>query len=95
MKTAAPNAPRPKHELFGKRAAHARYSAVDLRGSPGLLPNRSVGVSPMPTIAVLPRMLMMGIPLFVLREIFQRRQSVKQSGNIHAPQNHVDGARAV
>jgi len=28
-----------------------------LRGSPGLLPSRSVGVSPMPTIAVFPLML--------------------------------------
>jgi hypothetical protein len=43
---------------MARRAAHARYSAVDLRGSPGLLPRRSVGVSPMPTIAVFPRMLM-------------------------------------
>ena len=60
MKTAAPNAPRPKHVLAGKRAAQARYSAVDFFASPGLLPSRSVGVSPMPTIAVCPRMLMMG-----------------------------------
>src|ERR687892_906543 len=41
-----------------RRAAHARYSAVDFRGSPALLPSRSVGVSPMPAIAVCPRMLM-------------------------------------
>src|SRR4051812_19701337 len=33
--------------------AQARYSALDLRGSPGLDPSRSVGVSPMPTIAAL------------------------------------------
>src|SRR5262245_2962223 len=42
---------------MARRAAHARYSAVDFRGSPGLLPRRSVGVSPMPTIAVFARML--------------------------------------
>src|ERR1700745_3568376 len=44
---------------MARRAAHARYSAVDLRGSPGLLPSRSVGVSPMPTIAVFPQILIM------------------------------------
>ena len=43
---------------IARRAAQARYSAVDLRGSPGLLPSRSVGVSPIPAIAVFPRMLM-------------------------------------
>src|SRR3989304_8809018 len=38
--------------------AQERYSALDLRGSPGFDPRRSEGVSPMPTIAALPRILM-------------------------------------
>ena len=38
-------------------SAHDKYSALDVRGSPGFEPRRSVGVSPIATIAALPRIL--------------------------------------
>jgi hypothetical protein len=44
-----------------------------------LLPSRSVGVSPMPTTAALPRILMVCAPLFVLQEVFQWYGAVKDA----------------
>jgi hypothetical protein len=51
--------------------AQAKYSALDLRGSPGFEPKRSVGVSPMPTIAALFVMLIVD-PVRFSRTIGQR-----------------------
>jgi hypothetical protein len=43
---------------------------VDFFGSPGLLPSRSVGVSPIPTTAVFPRMLIKNFFSLVIEQYF-------------------------